>query len=308
MTGSVMQQQGVSGKTVVSAKQLIQYRYAAERLSLSIKKIRSHRIGQYYSPFKGRGMEFDESRLYLPGDDVRNLDWRVTARTGKTHTKLFREERERSVIIWTDFQASMHFATRGKFKSVVAANTAALLAWSSLHKGDRLGYLVFNENMHIEQRPQGGKWNVLNFMKVLADASANPVTNLRDPGNAAQQAMMRLRRVNRPGSKIVLVSDFKFMDDQLASQLSALSKHNDMVMLFVYDPLEMELPASGVLRFNKGNRYVNLDTDNKKIRADYQQRFAQHMDKLKGVCQRYRIHFLPCRTDDDIITVLSRGI
>jgi len=301
-------QQGVPGKTKVSAKQLIQIRYAAERLSLNIKKIRSHRMGQYYSPFKGRGMEFDESRLYFPGDDVRNLDWRVTARTGKAHTKLFREERERSVLIWTDFQASMHFATRGKFKSVVAANIAALLAWSSLHKGDRLGYLVFNELQHLEQRPQGGKWNVLNFMKVLADASSQPMANVEESLTAAQQAMIRLRRVNRPGSKIVLVSDFKFMDDQLASHLSALSKHNDMVMLFIYDPLEMELPASGVLRFNKGKRFVNLDTDNKKIRSDYHERFTRHMENLRTVCQRYGIHFLPCRTDDDIITVLSRGI
>jgi len=301
-------QQGVAGKTWVSAQQLIQVRYAAERLALNIKKIRTQRVGQYYSPFKGRGMEFDESRPYFPGDDVRNLDWRVTARTGKAHTKLFREERERSVVIWADFQSSMHFATRGKFKSIVAANIAAMLAWSSLHQGDRLGYLVFNENSHLEQRPQGGKWNVLNFMKVLSDISSNPVPDSNESLATAQQAMIRLRRVTRPGSKIVLVSDFKYMDEQLAAHLSALSKHNDMVMLFIYDPMEMELPASGVLRFNHGNRFVNLDTDNSKIRRQYHERFVQHMENLSVLCKRYAIHFLPCRTDEDIVSVLSRGI
>jgi len=300
--------QGIAGKTKISAKQLIQVRFAAERLNLSIKKIRSQRIGQYYSPFKGRGMEFDESRPYFPGDDVRNLDWRVTARTGKAHTKLFREERERSVVIWADFQSSMHFATRGKFKSIVAANIAAMLAWSSLHNGDRFGYLLFNENNHLEQRPQGGKSNVLNFMKVLSDMSSNPVESGNNWLPASPQALLRLRRVTRPGSKIVLIGDFRYFDDQLSMHLSALSKHNDVVLIFIFDPLEMDLPASGVLRFNNGNRYINVDTDNNKIRNQYHERFRQRMDELAVMCQRFSIHFLPCRTDDDIVSVLSRGI
>lgn len=301
-------QQGVPGKTMVSAQQLIQVRYAAERLNLHIRKIRSHQIGQHYSPFKGRGMEFDESRPYFPGDDVRNMDWRVTARSGKVHTKLFREERERSVLIWADFQAGMHFATRGKFKSVVAANIAAMIAWSSLHQGDRLGYLLFNEQQHLQQRPQRGKWHVVNFMRELATLSANPVPNSEDSLQASQQSLIRLRRVNRPGSKIILISDFRYMDEQLAAHLASLSKHNDMVMLFIYDPIEMALPSTGVLRFNHGKRFVNLDTNNKDVRGIYQERFTRHFDNLKHLCQRFAIHFLPCRTDEDIVSVLSRGI
>lgn len=303
--------QGLPGKTHVTAKQLIDTRYSAERLALRIKQIRNQHIGQYYSPFKGRGMEFDESRPYFAGDDVRNLDWRVTARTGKAHTKLFREEKERSVLVWADFQSSMQFATRGRFKSVMAAETAALLAWSSLHKGDRLGYLLFNEQTHVEQRPQTGKWNVLHMMKKLADLSATRVDHQAAEDNAvmpSQQALARLRRVNRPGSKIVLISDFRFMDEQMASHLSTLSKHNDVVMIFVYDPFEQALPASGVLRFNHGSQYVSLDTDRKQTRNAYYQRFAEHMDNLNRLCKRYSIHFLPCRTDDDIVAVLSRGI
>ena len=115
-------------------------------------------------------MEYDESRLYQPGDDIRNIDWRVTARTGKPHTKLFREERERPVHVWVDLRAPMFFATRGKYKAVRAAELASLFAWTACQQGDRIGGIVFSDNSHHELKPQRGKSAVLRLIKFMVEA------------------------------------------------------------------------------------------------------------------------------------------
>ena len=122
----------------VSTKSLIELRRQAEQVPLNAIKIMAPQSGAYLSPFKGRGMDFEESRMYQPGDDIRNMDWRVTARTGAPHTKVFRDERERSVLMWVDYRRPMFFATQGAFKSVLAARAAALLSWSAIQHGDRL--------------------------------------------------------------------------------------------------------------------------------------------------------------------------
>jgi len=160
----------------VNRQSLIALRKAGAALPLKAVKTLGRMTGNYLSRFKGRGMEFDESRPYQPGDDARNLDWKVTARTGKPFTKLFREERERSVLLWVDYRAPMHFATRGLFKSVLAARTAALLAWGAIHHSDRLGGLIFSESGHLEVRPQQGKHAVLNFIRQLVSHFPEPAT------------------------------------------------------------------------------------------------------------------------------------
>ena len=165
---SVNSSSTADGLIHVSTQHLIQLRHAAQSLPLKTAKVRALQTGQYYSPFRGRGMEFDEVRLYQPGDDVRTLDWRVTARTGKAHTKLFREERERAVYVWVDFRNPMFFATRGVFKSVMAAKIAALLSWSAHHQRDRVGGLLFSDDQHYELRPRGGKSSVLHLSQLLS--------------------------------------------------------------------------------------------------------------------------------------------
>ena len=155
----------------VSPSTLIALRGAGESLTLKASRISARQSGNYLSRFKGRGMEFDEARLYQPGDDVRTMDWRVTARTGKPHTKLYCEERERAVLTWVDMRPTMFFATRGAFKSVIAARAAALLGWSANRQGDRLGGLVFNADTHHELRPKRGKSATLKMMQLISTAS-----------------------------------------------------------------------------------------------------------------------------------------
>ena len=141
-------QEVVESPVAVTTSGLIALSRKSRGLSLRTGMISALQSGDYQSAFKGRGMEYDESRLYQPGDDIRNIDWRVTARSGKVHTKLFREERERPVHLWVDFRAPMFFATRGKFKSVIAAELASLFAWRANRQGDGIGGIVFSENTH----------------------------------------------------------------------------------------------------------------------------------------------------------------
>jgi len=305
----------------VSKQGLIRYYREAKTLPLKSVKIRSQEGGHYLSPFKGRGMEFDEVRPYQPGDDVRTLDWRVTARTGKPHTKLYREERERSVLFWVDYREPMFFATRGSFKSVVAARAAALLAWSAVHHGDRLGGLVFSENQHEEIRPQRGKNGVLHFIRSLVEHAAWSPSKSDETGvveerpsiesqraEAARQSLMRLRRVARPGSLVFLMSDFRSIDRQSESHLAQIARHNDVVMLFIHDPIEKALPPSGLYRLSNGQQNMTLDTSNPAGRTTHQNKFQERQAILQGYCRRYGIYFLPCATNDDLLSTLQRGL
>lgn len=290
---------------------LISLHREAEHLSLKAGKIRSVQGGHYLSPFKGLGMAFDEVRPYQSGDDLRTIDWRVTARTGKPHTKLFREERERAVLFWVDFRAPMFFGTRGMFKSVMAARAAALLAWSAFHHGDRLGGMAFSEDQHEEVRPQRGKKGVLHFIQGLVEHPAwqgSPSGKNIDRETAALSALIRLRRVTHPGSLVFLISDFREMGTQFESHLVQLARHNDVVMLFIHDLLEQSLPPPGIYRVSDGTGEMTLDTASPSGRRAYQAKFHKRQLELKRLCQREGIYFLPCTTSENLKLILQNGL
>ncbi len=291
----------------VSAEALIALRGAGEKLSLRALRIKAQQSGGYLSRFKGRGMEFDEARLYQAGDDVRTLDWRVTARTGALHTKLFREERERTVLVWVDMRPAMFFATRGAFKSVVAARAAALIGWSANRQGDRLGGLVFSAAMHHELRPKRGKSAVLSLLRQLSQASRwQSHYNEREPD--ADMALARLRRVAKPGSLIFLCSDFRKLGAQAESHLAQLARHNDVVLFHIYDPLEVELPRRGVYRVAWGERSSLFSGDDQRTQSGYQRHFREHCEALKQLCRFPGIHYLSCATDADLLQTLQAGL
>lgn len=294
----------------VNQSTLIGLQKAGASLPLKAVKILGRMTGNYLSKFKGRGMEFDEARPYQPGDDARNLDWKVTARTGKPFTKLFREERERSILLWVDYRAPMHFATRGTFKSVVAAKAAALLAWSAIQHGDRLGGLIFSETNHLELRPQQGKHAVLNFIRKLTDAypKATPEASGNGQQDAARHALARLRRVTRPGSLLFLLSDFRSLDETTEAHLIHLARHNDVVLIFIHDQLEKALPPSGNYRLNNGQRTITIDTGSRSLKKAHAKRFQSHEAQLSELCRRAGIHMLTCTTDQDPHAILQEGL
>lgn len=301
----------------VKLETLINLNQQAHQLPLKSKRIYSGLSGHFISTFKGRGMEFDEARPYQPGDDIRSIDWRVTARSGKTHTKLYREERERPVLIWLDLRKPMFFASQCMFKSVLAAKAAALLAWSSTQNNDRLGGFIFSEDQHTELRPQRGKSATLHFLQRLAQHTAwdkNNITGTASVTNnhSAEHALKRLQRVAKPGSLIFLISDFRnmnrFGNSNLESSLAKMTKHNDLVMLFISDPLEKQLPPAGSYKITDGERDMTINTNDPSLRSQYQQRFNTHQQYLKDLCTKLGIFYINISTDKPLLESLQKGL
>lgn len=300
----------------VSLRELIAGKPVGERIKLSTPRIRAVAAGGHLSPFKGRGVEFDESRPYQEGDDLRTIDWRVTARSGKPHTKVFREERNRPVLIWLDASASMMFATRGAYKAVVAARMAALIAWSAVANGDQLGGLVFNESAHEEQRPRLGRRAALRLLELIVgspawrERPAASVPGAARPGADAPRpvlaALERLARVARPGSLVFLLSDFVALDQDFERRLRQLASHCDVQLVQIFDPVEAELPPPGRYRIATGRRMQTIDTSDESLRQRYRAAFERRRAALRTLARLPGLKLIPCASDDDPALVLMR--
>lgn len=312
----------------VTLPDLISLSRPATGANLQKSLLHSLHSGSYLSKFKGRGMEFDEVRPYMPGDDVRSLDWRVTARTGKPHTKLYREERERPVFISVDYRRSMFFATRGAFKSVLAAKLAALLAWAANHHGDRVGGQLFSEYYDHEFKPKNGRPAVLHFLKGLADLSdpggriintysEMPPTDARrqkpdssdatraEPPDSLEQPLARLGRHTRPGSLAFILSDFRKLNAAAEQSLFRIARHCNVILVFIYDGLEAELPQTGYYRLSNGRRDLILNTGNPQQAIRYREKFERRCENLRTLSMQHNMRLLTCRTDSDPIQILQ---
>lgn len=300
-----------AGASPVSVSQpgLIRLSSPARAIALDVLRVNSLQTGAYVSRFRGRGMEFDESRPYQPGDDPRSIDWRVTARSTTAYTKLFREERERPVLVAVDLRSTMHFATRGCFKSVNASRAAALLAWAAHHRGDRLGGLVFGDTTHRELKPRLGRRAALRFVHELAEhpdwerhAAGQPRSE------ALPRAMSALRRVARPGSLVVVISDFSGFTRAAQSYLSSIARHNEVLAVFLNDPIERELPPPGRYRLVSPDDELAIDTYAAPARLDYAHAFEERRHELETFCQRYGVHLMSLSTDDDPVSALQTAL
>lgn len=273
------------------------------------RSIRANQAGAYLSALKGRGMEYDESRPYQAGDDIRTLDWRVTARTGRPHTKVFREERERPVYICADFSPSMFFATQGVFKGVQVARAAALIAWKAQQSGDRVGGLVFSRDSHFELPPEGGKPAVIRLVRKLVDAGQMPqaASAARTSVNSLPKAVAKLKRMAKPGSLIFLFSDFRDLNESVESDLAHLAKHNDMTMLLVYDKFEGTLPAQGASgRVTDGRGELTVSWGDDRASAHYAENFSQRLERITKLSRDYRILFDKLATNEEPLGVLQQ--
>jgi len=285
----------------IDLRRLVALRAAPGQGLPSQRRVTAAQTGGYLSRFRGRGMEFAEVRAYQPGDDVRSIDWRVTARRGKVHTKLFHEERERPVLLALDYRRPMFFATRGRFKAVMASELTALLAWRAQARGDRVGGFIFSDEGQVESRPAGGRRGVLRLLRqMVADpAWQRPPHAPFEPQQRLARTIQGLRRVTRPGSLVLLLSDFNQWDDEVEKQLALLARQAQLALYFLYDPLEMELPRAGSYRLSDGDRDLCISTDQAALRAGYRERFAAHRARLESFCSRYRAQFLAIATDQD---------
>ena len=242
----------------VDLAELIAMRLAAYRFERATRKrVVGSRGAAHASRLRGRGVDYAESRNYQPGDDIRQMDWRVTARTGRPHTKLFQEERERNVLLVVSHNPSMHFGTRVRFKSVQAARFAALVAWAATMNGDRIGAIGYGPGLNAEVKPGGGARGALRVLRALREWDA-----IAAQGHSVvplSQALQRAQRLTRPGSQIVLLGDGFDCDSASESLLSLLARHCDVGAVLLSDPLEHQAPPPARYALHSESGHVQLD-------------------------------------------------
>ncbi len=287
--------------------QLLAYQRHHALLDLAPKMaIQSKLAGSYLARTKGRGMEFDEVRHYQPGDDVRTIDWRVTARTGKVHTKLFREEKERPVFILTDLSESMRFGTKLLFKSVQAAHLAALLAWHVRETGDKLGGLVFSEQQLLELKPAARSQAVLRYLNALIKVQQNQGMVAESNIN---HALGLMRRLARPGALIFVISDFSALDAQGLRHLQSMRQHNEIRCIHITDPLDRQLPlsASGLATVTDGQQLKTLDLGSSALQDSYRQQQSQWHQALQLNLKKLNCRYLEISAALPLIEQLNRS-
>lgn len=265
------------------------------------------RSGNHLSRLRGRGMDFAEVRNYQAGDEIRHMEWRVTARTGRPHVKLYQEERERPVIILNDFNPSMYFGTRLAFKSVVAARLAAMIAWTAVKQDDRVGGVFFSAESHNEFTPRGRENGVL---PLLASLSQYTIAGLQNSdlksSKPLSEVLVRVRRVIRPGSILVVISDFYNMDADSEQHLSRLRSNNDILAYHICDPLELAPPKPQHYAITNGKQELLFDTTIEQVSKAYQDYCDQRIANLQTQFKRLQIQYVQVTAEADLVQLVRQ--
>ncbi len=256
--------------------------------------------GEYRSVFKGQGMEFAEVREYQPGDEVRSIDWNVTARMGKPYVKRYIEERELTVMLVVDLSGSERFGTRARFKSELASELAAVLAMSAIRNNDRVGALLFTDRIEHVVPPRKGRRHALRLMRDLL--VYEPAGRGTDIGAALEYAGKMLSHK----AIIFVVSDFQSGD--LEQPLKLLAQRHDVVAVTVDDPSEQQLPNIGQARFvdPETGATIDVDTSDERVRTRFAEAVTEEMASRRKLLRRLAIDEIPVRTDGGVVDPLIK--
>lgn len=288
----------------VNLAELIEMRHRVREVQLfSTPAKRSPLIGLHHSKLRGRGVDFDQVRVYQAGDDVRTIDWRVTARTQEPHTKLFHEERERPTYILVEQSQRLFFGSGLMFKSVLAAQAASLIGWAALGHNDRIGGLVFGEEQH-EIKPRRSKQSLLQLLNRLARANQALSSDAQTSRDSFGLALRRAREVLRPGSLAVIICDERTLGDSSEQQLNLLARHTDILLLPISDPLDHALPAAGLLRFAERGAQLELDTHDASLRQAYRAQGEARQARWQRLAQKLGVPLLALSTQREMIEQL----
>ncbi|HJP50830.1 MAG: DUF58 domain-containing protein [Pseudomonadales bacterium] len=305
----IRHQFSTKGGAYTDVAELIRFRHAVTEIdSVTINRSSNPLSGLLTSKFLGRGIDFAEVRVYEPGDDIRTIDWRVTARTQTPHTKLFQEEKERPVLILVDQSHSMFFGSQAAFKSVIAAQAAALIAWVSLDNGDRVGGIVFSDATHREVRPRRSKHAVLRLLHEINDF--NHLLNIQtfEPNTSyLSDALVNVRRVAKHGSTIFLISDFRHMNTDAWLHFRQLSRHNDIIGIHVSDPMERELPRPDLYTITDGQQRTQINTADSGHRINYHQHYLEHLEVIRTEFTKTKSPLFEVSTEDKLISTLAEA-
>ena len=291
---------------IASLSQLIKLRYGARELT-GFPKIQARQMlaGGHKSRFRGRGMDFDQVRIYQPGDDVRSIDWRVTARTQVPHTKIFSEERERPILVISDLRSPMFFGSQ-RLKSVVACEISAALAWAGLAANDRAGGLVFGPQHQVDIKSRRSHHAVLQFIHALHEYSAQLVEPQTDRYSLAD-ILEESRQFILPGSTVFIVSDFHDLDNNCERHLFELARHGNLNFCHVYDDIETELPPPSVYAVTDGQHQTMLDSSNTQLRQRFVDAFSQRSQHLRKLSEQLSAGLLLFNSADSVMSVLARA-
>lgn len=293
------------GITAVAIGDLVAMRAYAGKPVHDHVRARASLVGGHASTLRGRGMDYAESRIYQPGDDARNIDWRRTARSGKWHTKLYESERERGVLLLIDTHASMRFGTRVRFKSVAAARAAAWLAWTCVRGGDRVGALAFGA-VRAAVDPHGGTRGALAVLGAIAhwDTLARGADAGDEP---LSLALARAQRLVTPGSRVWLLSDGWCTDAGAAAALARIARHADARVVIVSDALEREPPAATACAFETRTGRSVVELSRATPRAQFRERLARGRNLLANACREANLTWIALAGNDDPRRVLAPG-
>jgi len=287
---------------------LLNTRHWAKDLKLfSRQASRSMLLGETRSRFRGRGMEFEEVRRYQAGDDIRTIDWRVSARTGETHTKLFCEEHERPVHVIVDQRNSLFFGSQVQFKSVLAAEVAAAIAWAALAGSDRIGGQIISEYHHRDIRVKRNKQAVLKLIHDLVETnSLLPIDYQNNQiHNTITTAIKECRRITRPGTAIFIISDFYDFNSQATQELSLLGRNSDISLIQIIDDLEENMPLAGNVAISNGTERQTVLL-NKQAQQAYHQAIAEQTHELKQAAIGARALYTKLNTTDSARKILTK--
>jgi uncharacterized protein (DUF58 family) len=289
------------GCSRVSLAELIALRERIGRVRIAPLLSRAARSGQRSSRLYGRGMDYAESRVYQAGDDVRRLDWRLTARSGKLHTKLFQEDREGCLLILLDTHASMRFGTRVRFKSVQAARSAAVAAWYAARAGERVGVMAFG---HAEQllRPQAGARGALAVCGALAAWDAQDASGKREP---LSDALTRASRVLHGASRVLLVSDGFSCDPPARQRLLDLTRHAGVSVLVVADALELSLAPPGRYPLEHAGERSEIVLQSERQRHDFQRALGEGPARLGELAKSLGLRCASIDTTTDPLAAIT---
>jgi len=287
---------------------LIRIQFKARNFSfLPQQPVTSILSGRYASRLRGRGLNFEELRRYLPGDDIRTIDWKVTARTREPHVRVYTEEKDRSVLLVIDQRINMFFGTRDKLKSVTAAHLSALGAWRAIHVGDRVGAVVFNDSNIVEIPPQRSQKTVMEILgavvkmnhELSADSSVVP-----GPGNL-NLALETAKKFISHDTLVVLISDFYGVNEETEKLTTRMAEHNDVLALLVHDPIRLR-PGARSLTVSDGSKQMEIDFSEKKVREKIVTDYGNEQEHITRFLRKLAAPLLMISNEGDIVDQVRR--
>ncbi len=269
---------------------------------------RSLLSGRYASRMRGRGLNFEEIRDYRSGDDVRSIDWKVTARLQAPHVRVFNEERDRQALLVVDQRLTMFFGSRLAMKSVAAAQAAAIAAWRILAAGDRVGGVVFGDRDVAEVKPQRSRRNVLNLLGHVTEKNqalgvGRDIVSAPDMLN---RALDQARRLALHDTTVIVASDFDGADEATRRMIGGMARHNSVVTLLVHDPMQSELPPSARLAVTDGELQIMLDVGQDSAHKRLREFTDERLRKVFAWTREIGVPVLPLSAAEEIAPQLRR--